>query len=136
MRIARTISFAAMTWILGAMTSEAAAGQKIAFSCAFEKGQVTLPSDAEKMFCSALEQYLRTDFGLSIVSADAKGHRLSVTVRPRTRRAFDVSVRTSPLRGGKESSVSMVLSANDSEVTAFSAKTLVLPIAKQLGLAD
>lgn len=136
MRTSWTISFVLMTWILGAMTSEAAAGQKIALSCAFENSQGKLPSGAEDMFCSALEQYLKADFGLSFAQAGAAGHRLAVTVSPRSTQAFDISVRAAPLRGGGESSTSMVLVAHDSGLTAFSAKTLVLPIRRQLGLVD
>ncbi len=116
--------------------SDASAAQRVVLDCRFIESPVTESADTSSTFCAALAQYLSADLGLAVTLGDGSGHRIRVTVKTRSQYSMDITIVTAPLSGGPETSVKSVLSSHDNKVTAFSARTLVRPIATQLGVED
>jgi hypothetical protein len=118
------------------MISNATAGQRIALDCKSGQGAAANNADLSGSFCAALAQHLATDLGLAVALGDAPGHVIAVTLNPRSARSVEVTITTAPLAGGRETTSVSVLTSQDSKLTGFSARTLVGPIARQLGLKD
>jgi hypothetical protein len=118
------------------MMSNAAAGQRIALDCRSGQGAAADEANLSGVFCAALAQHLATDLGLAVALGDAPGHVIAVTLNPRSARSVEVTITTAPLSGGRETTTASVLTSQDSKLTGFSARTLVGPIARQLGLKD
>ena len=116
------------------MPDQSLAGSKIVISCAPAAGIAPFTADYVAGVCGVLAKHLEADLGLVVSQTGGPGHKLRIQIKQRSAHAVEFTIHTAPIRGGKESTVSSVLVANDSQLTAFSLKTLVRPIAKQLGI--
>ena len=128
------IAFGFAAGASGMMISNSSAGQRIALDCQSVQAGTPGEDDISGPFCAALAQHLTADLGLTATPGDGPGHKIALRLKSRSPRSTELTITTAPLKGGAEKSVKSVLVSHDGKITGFSARTLVAPIARQLGL--
>jgi hypothetical protein len=128
------VTMAAIFGISTIMMFDASAAQLVRLSCTLKSGSPKVLSSNLDSICVALAKHLKSDLGISVTLDGDKGHRLHLEINPKSNHAIEFHVQTSPLEGGAVTTVSSILVSNDGNISNFSLRTLIRPIAMQLGL--
>lgn len=112
----------------------AATGKRVSLACSVDGPAEGLAPDFATSFCSALAAHLRGDAQVEIVASSADAdHTVRVSLAPLGASRADVTITTAPAAGSEPQAVTkLALRSHDSALTAASARTLVLPILKEL----
>jgi hypothetical protein len=140
--VKRLIPAAALLGLLGAVmiSSVTATPKQLFLDCKVSGTMSGIAADFDGKFCSALATALERDLQVA-VSREAAGQELGVRVRLTIRSPYraEVSISSTGKVEGQGIAVTRTatsaLSSVDRELSAGSARTLVYPIATQLGLA-
>jgi hypothetical protein len=139
--VKRLIPAAALLGLLGAVmiSSVTATPKQLFLDCKVSGTMSGIAADFDGKFCSALATALERDLQVA-VSREAAGQELGVRVRLEIRNPHraEVTISTGKVEGqgiAVTRTATSALSSVDRELSAGSARTLVYPIATQLGLA-